>query len=397
MKKVIRKGLYLKNRCRYLRNANKPIKDNLVMFISFMGIKYADSPKAIYEYMLNCSDYDDYEFVWFFRHPENYQFLNDNPRTKVIKYNSDEHYKYYATAKYWVVNSRIPDVIDRREGQIYLQCWHGTPLKRLGMDIEVKGTNAKYTSEELVEKYVNDSRKYSYMTSPSAFCSEKFISAFGLNLIGHEDIIIEEGYPRNDDLINFSKEDASRIKKYFGIPEDKKVILYAPTWRDNQYNANDGYTFKEEVDFSRLREKLGDKYVILFRAHYFVANKFDFNKYEGFIYNASSYDEINDLYIISDLLITDYSSVFFDYAILKRPIIFYMYDLDYYRDDVRGFYISLDELPGTIIQEEKELAEQIIKCENWEPDEKYIKFNETYNYLDDGKACERVARKVFQQ
>ena len=153
---------------------------------------------------------------------------------------------------------------------------------------------------------------------------------------------------------------------------------------------------KAEVDFEKLREELEDDFIILFRAHYFVANKFDFEKYAGFIYDVSDYDEINDLYVVSDMLITDYSSVFFDYAILRRPIIFFMYDLEAYRDDVRGFYISLDELPGPIIQDEDELAEAIRNAAGGELDSRYAAFNETYNYLDDGHACERVAAEVFK-
>ncbi|MCQ2546185.1 MAG: CDP-glycerol glycerophosphotransferase family protein [Clostridia bacterium] len=396
MKKLIDSAAFRKNTMRYRREAVNPIQENAVVFMSFIGNKYADSPRAIYEYMLNSHEFDDYEFYWFFRFPEKFRFLEENSRTKVFKYNSDEHYKYYATAKYWVTNSRVPDVIPKRDGQIYLQCWHGTPLKRLGFDVKVEGANAKYTTADISKQYSIDAKKYTYMTSPSRFCTEKFISAFGLDRVGREDIIIEEGYPRNDFLSNYTEDDVRRIKKQLNLPEDRKLILYAPTWRDNQHASSVGYVYKEEVDFDQLREELGDEYIILFRAHYFVANSFDFDRYEGFVIDASAYDEINDLYIISDMLITDYSSVFFDYAILKRPIVFYMYDLEMYRDEVRGFYISLDELPGPIITKHEELAGTIRECMNGELDSRYAAFNEKYNYLDDGNACQRVIEKVFR-
>lgn len=395
MKKLIDAAAFRKNSRRYKAQAVNPVQDNVIVFMSFMGNKYADSPRAIYEYMLNNPEYDKYEFCWFFKNPDKYRFLENNSRTRVYKYNSDDHYRYYATAGYWVTNSRVPDVIPRREGQVYLQCWHGTPLKRLGFDVKVHGANAKYTPKDVSRQYGIDAMKYTYMTSPSRFCTEKFISAFGLDKVGREDIIIEKGYPRNDFLSNFTEEDVKRIKKQFDLPEDKKIILYAPTWRDNQHTSGVGYVYKEEVDFDRLREELGDEYIILFRAHYFVANKFDFDRYEGFIRDVSGYDEINDLYVISDMLITDYSSVFFDYAILKRPIIFYMYDLEMYRDEVRGFYISLDELPGPVITEGEKLAPAIIAGLNGEPDSRYAAFNKKYNYLDDGGACRRVAETVF--
>lgn len=95
------------------------------------------------------------------------------------------------------------------------------------------------------------------------------------------------------------------------MPSDKKIILYAPTWRDDQHQAGVGYTYKTEVKFDLLKEKLQEDYIILFRAHYLVANSFDFEKYQGFIYNVSEVDNINELYVVADLLITDYSSVFF--------------------------------------------------------------------------------------
>ena len=158
-----------------------------------------------------------------------------------------------------------------------------------------------------------------------------------------------------------------------------------------------GYTYKEELDFTRLQKKIGDKYIILFRPHYFIANSFDFEKYKGFVYNVSNIDDINELYIISDMLITDYSSVFFDYANLKRPIIFYMYDLEHYRDKSNGFYIDLGELPGKIVKTQEEVESEILKLEHeFRFDEKYKRFNEKYNYLDDGNASKRVVEKLIQ-
>ena len=170
---------------------------------------------------------------------------------------------------------------------------------------------------------------------------------------------MEVGYPRNDFLLNYKADDLKKIKEFIGIPEDKKVILYAPTWRDNQHEAGVGFTYDLNVDFERLRRELGDEYVILFRVHYLVASSFSFRDFEGFIYNVSNYDDINHLYLIADLLITDYSSVFFDYGILKKPMLFYMYDLDDYKDSIRGFYFGIDRLPGRIITEEEELPDAI--------------------------------------
>lgn len=388
---------------RYLKYAELPIDEHAVIFESFMARRYADSPRAIYEYMLNSPEYKDYHFYWSFRATvmDEYMWLNDNDRTTVIQYGNENYYKLFATAKYWVVNSRIVDAIDVRPEQVYLQCWHGTPLKRLGFDIEVEGDNSLHTKEALCKHYAIDAKKYTNMLSPSAFCTEKFTSAFGLDKIGREDIIIEEGYPRNDFLVNYTEDDRARVLSKLGVPQDKKIILYAPTWRDNQHVAGTGYVFENPLDFDRLREEIGDEYIVLFRPHYFVANAFDFSRYEGWVYDVSAYPDINDLYIVSDILITDYSSVFFDYSILKRPILFYMYDLKYYQDTVRGFYISLDELPGPIIEEQTELTDKIRTVDQWTQSEEYRKkyqtFSAKFTYLDDGHASDRVAERVFRK
>ena len=391
-----------KRHARYLKYSKLPIDNKTIIFESFMARRYADSPRAIYEYMLSDPKYKDYNFLWSFRAQdmEANLWLNDNPRTRVIQFGNEEYYKLCATAGYWVTNSRMVDSIDIREGQVYVQCWHGTPLKRLGFDIEVKGDNSQFSKEVLCAHYKVDALKYTYMLSPSRFCTEKFTSAFALKDVGREDIIIEEGYPRNDFLKTYTDEDVARVRKELGIPAGKKVILYAPTWRDNQHDAvTGGYTFENPVDFDKLRRKFGNEYVILFRPHYFIANQFDFAKYEGWVHNAANYPEINDLYIISDMLITDYSSVFFDYSILDRPIIFYMYDLKYYQDVVRGFYISLDELPGPIVETEPDLIEKIETVNLWSNtnayDRKYQKFSEKFTYLDDGHAAERVVKRIW--
>ena len=330
VRSTLRLGLLTCLRMVYLVHYPKKVNKKRVLFESFVGRKYCDSPKAIYEYLLNSEEFKDYEFVWFFLNPNDGAHLASNPRTRVVKHGSKEYFKLYATSKYWVTNSRISDAIIKKKNQVYLQCWHGTPLKKLGFDIKWESGNSMNSIKDIYYKYQVDSKKYTYLLSPSAFCTEKFTSAFNLKAVGKEDIIIEEGYPRNDFLVNYHVSDVERVKKALNLPSDKKIILYAPTWRDNQHQSGVGYTYKTEVDFDRLRKELGDEYVILFRAHYFVANKFDFSKYAGFVYNASLYDDINDLYIISDILITDYSSVFFDYSILKRPIIYYMYDLQEY-------------------------------------------------------------------
>lgn len=366
-----------------------------VVFESYMGRAYACSPKALYQAMLNDRRYRSYEFIWAFKNCEKYEFLKKNPNTRVVEYLSHDYFKAYSKAEYWISNSRVPEQIRKRNDQVYIQSWHGTPLKRLGFDVELDGGNAMNSIKELCNKYAMDARRYTYMISPSAFCTEKFLSAFNLKNLNKRDIILETGYPRNDALFCFGNEDASRVKNTLGLPSDKKVILYAPTWRDDQHETDMGYTYEPDVDFELLRRELGAQYVILYRAHYFIANRFDFAAYSGFVFDASDYDDINELYIISDILVTDYSSVFFDYANLKRPIIFYMYDFEFYKNRLRDFYIETDTLPGDIVKTEKELIDAIHRAgENFKYDEKYKAFNLKYNYLDGPDTSRKVLDEI---
>ena len=369
------------------------LDDKLVYFRTFSGRGYSDSPKAMYEYMLTAAEYKDYRFVWCFKEPEKYSYLLRNPRTSIVKFRSKADNKALRKAKYWITNYRMLNHQYPRKGQIYLQCWHGTPLKRLGYDI-IESDNAMNSLAEIKEKYRTDANKFRYMLSPSPFATDKFATAWNLRATGQENKIIEKGYPRNDALITSTKEDRDRIRKELGV-EGKKVILYAPTWRDNQHTSGQGYTYKTEVDFDKLRKELGDEYVILFRAHYLVANSFDFAKYAGFVIDVSGYGDINDLYIASDVLVTDYSSVFFDYSNLERPIIFYMYDLEHYANEMRGFYLSLDELPGPIVKDEDALISEIKAVDGWKADKKYKEFVKRFNPYEDGNSSKRVLARII--
>ena len=372
----------------------RKIDDRLVYFQTFSGRGYSDSPKALYEYMMQAPEYSDYRFVWSFREPEKYAFL-ENGRTRLVKFRTREDNIALRTAKYWISNYRMLDHQHPRREQIYVQCWHGTPLKRLGYDLE-SSDNVMNSGAEIRNKYRTDAKKFSYLLSPSPFCTEKFASAWNLVKTKQTHKIIEEGYPRNDRLINSTPEERAELRKQLGV-NDKKVILYAPTWRDNQHTSGEGYTYKTEVNFDKLQKDLGDEYVILFRAHYLVANSFDFEKYNGFVRDVSSYSDINELYIAADILVTDYSSVFFDYANLRKPIIFYMYDLEQYANELRGFYISLEELPGPIVRDENALLEAVRACDGWTPNEKYDDFCAKYNPKDDGHASERVLKRIIKK
>lgn len=397
---VIRNSIFEYRRRRYNKRAQGVTTDKkLVVFCVFSGKGYSDSPRAIYEYMLSSEKYQDYRFVWVFKDLERFRWMEENPRTTIVKWFTADYEEIMAKAGYWIFNYRVSDHMWPREDQVYVECWHGTPLKRLGYDLTAGG-NVMNTTKEIHQKYDLDSAKFKYIISPSPYCTEKFTSAWNLAAQGKEHTILEQGYPRNDALINATPEKVRSIKEDLHITEGeiggKKIILYAPTWRDNQHTSGVGYSYELGVDFQKLRDRLEKDYIILFRAHYLVANSFDFEAYKGFVYNVSQYPDINDLYLAADLLITDYSSVFFDFANLKKPILFYMYDLKAYRDDIRGFYIGLDALPGPVVETEEELVKaipEVMTGSNW--DERYSAFLKRFAPFDDGQASRRVTEIIL--
>lgn len=373
------------------------VNDKVILFEAFGGRNYTCSPKAIYEKMLEMEEFKDFKFVWAFVNPDKHEIKNDE-RLVVVKSKSKDYLKYCSISKYWIVNSIMDEGISKKKNQIYVQCWHGTPLKKLRCDIEVDGAILN-TVNEIRKRNDRDAKRFDYFISPSRYCTEKFVSAFNLKNLGKENIIIEKGYPRNDFLFNKSEKNINEIKNKLGIPKNKKVIFYLPTFRDNQHTSGVGYTYKLEIDFDRLKDKYGKNYVILFSPHYFIANSVDVSKYKGFIIGVQGYDEINELYLVSDIIMTDYSSVFFDFANLGKPMLFYMYDFDLYQGKLRDFYISLDELPGPIAKTQDELEYNLENIDNISKKykNKYEIFNKKYNYLDDGNASERVIKVIFKE
>ncbi len=389
----LRRKHYYKKECLPL-----PIDDNLILFESFLGKQYACSPKAMYEAIKKDPRYANYRFVWIFRNVKEKKALIGDERTQIVKYGSRKSFRMYAQAKYWVSNWRISESIIKKEGQVFIQTWHGTPLKKIGMDLTIEG-NATASQKTGHKRYLTDAMKYDYFISPSKFCTDIFRSAFGLTQLGKDDIIIEEGYPRNDFLYQYTQDDVEAIKDELGIDKEKKVLLYAPTWRDNQHQLGVGYTSNSFDYIKKMIDEVSDEYVILLRLHYLVASKLNLEGYEGKVMDCSKMDDINRLYVITDILVTDYSSVFFDYSNLKRPILFYMYDLEEYETGIRDFYIDLTELPGPIIQTEEELIENIKNIEevSGQYKELYQKFNDKYTYLDDANASIRVIEKCIKE
>lgn len=391
----VRKSVYNRREKTYWHRYKKlPVDPKKILLESFAGRHYSDNPRAIYEYMLQNEKYRDFTFVWALREPEKAaEFPQLSCRTRIVKYLSEEYFREAATAGYLITNSELDLRIRKKTSQIFLQTWHGTPMKLLRCDIQTSG-DEMLTAEEIRYKNRRDISRFDYLLSSSAFCHEIFRRGFDLAALNKDEILIDTGFPRIDRLFHYTEQDVQDIRNKIGIPDGKKVILYAPTYRDNvRTRQGSGYIYDPHLDFQRLRQELGDDYVILFRAHYFIANHFDFHKFRGFVYDVTDKEDIEDLYIISDLLITDYSSVLYDYANLGRPMVFYMYDLPDYRDEIRGFYLSLDEFPGEIARTAEELIHAI--REPKDVSEKYKTFQKKFNPLDDGEAAKRVTERII--
>jgi CDP-glycerol glycerophosphotransferase len=246
--------------------------------------------------------------------------------------------------------------------------------------------------EDYKIKFAKNTSAWDYLISQNSYSSRIFRRAFAF-----DKEILEIGYPRNDILVNKNNEKKiSDLKRKLKLPADKKVILYAPTWRDNEHYGSLRYKFDSPIDFSYLKDKLSSEYIILVKAHYLVGEHIDDTKYQGFLYQFSAAFDIAELYLISDLLITDYSSVMFDYSLLRRPMFFYTYDLEQYKDNLRGFYFDfLKEAPGPISLTTEQLVQDISSSNFADYQEKYKVFKEKYNHADCGIASKRVVDLIL--
>lgn len=364
------------------------VKKNYIVFESYLGRYYSDSPRALYEYII--SQYPGkYKCIWAINEKRRRREVAGKP--VIVKRESLRYYYYVARAKYWINNMRQDVWLDKKDGMVFLETWHGTPLKKLFFDMdEVHSSGGDYKMEVFAQ-----TRKWDYLISDNPFSTEVFSSAFALD----KSKILEYGYPRNDILYAPDKQErAVQIKECLGIPVDKKVILYAPTWRDDEYYQAGAYKFHLELDIDRMRREFSDEYVILLRTHYLIADKLELEQYKGFAYNGSDHGDISELYLISDICITDYSSVFFDYANLRRPTLFFVYDIEKYRDMLRGFYIDMEtEVPGPLLRTNDEVIDAIRNID--EVMEKYREkeqaFYRRFCCRDDGNASKRIYDKVF--
>ena len=361
----------------------RPIKNNRIIFESFSGNYYSDNPKYLYEYLYK-NYKDDFELVWVLN--DLHTKIPGNP--KKVKRFSLKYHKLMATSKYWVINTRQAGRLVKRPEQVIISTWHGTPLKKLGFDMG----NIYLNNPRTKERYILDSVDWDYFISPNSFSTPILKRAFA-----YEGKMLETGYPRNDLLYNYDENKIKEIKENLNLPSDKKIILYAPTWRDDEAYDVGKVKFKLKLELDKLENTISEEYIVLVRNHYLITDS-DVTDYKDFAIDVSRYDDIAELYLISDVLITDYSSVFFDYANLKRPMLFYMYDIDRYEDELRGFYIDIrNEVPGPILKTTEEVIDALNNLDKIKVQyaEKYDDFYDKYCNLEDGNSSKRIVENVW--
>ena len=385
-----------------------PVKKGLVVFDSFMGKSYSGSVRAVYEWMRDNKPDKPYVPVWVFTREALRKGLPGMPDCRIVTYGTISYYILMSRARVWVFDTRHEGYLVRKKSQRYIQTWHGTPLKKLGADIETFSMKAETGSDaaaredagKALAKYKSkvaaESAKWNVLLSASPFTTEVFRRCFS-----YDGEVLECGYPRNDVL--FAGKERASGSSAGDTP--KKTLLYAPTWRDDVHSGEGWwYGYTPSLDIEALEKALGNEWKLVVKLHYLV--KCDKDAFpascidSGFLRVADSSEDIAGLFAEADALITDYSSVMFDYALLDRPMFFYTYDLERYRDELRGWYFDFEkEAPGplsrdteSLINDIKDLSEGGQGSLKWQ--EKRRAFKERFAGFEDGHASERTARKL---
>lgn len=357
-----------------------PIKSKMLMLESKWGKSIDCNPYGFYEWMQE--NHPEYECVWSvndLRMP-----LDGNGR-KVVR-GSLDYFLAIARAKFLVNNVNFLDAYRKRPEQIEIQTMHGTPLKTLGLDVP-----GEMDTPEKVEKFLARCDRWDYLVVQGKRCEEITKSCYR-----YRKAYLETGYPRNDRLFrDNTPEKIAELKSKYGLDVNKKLVTYAPTWRVKNH-------FDLELDMANMCDVLGDEYQFGLRLHYFSTPGFDSTTLDNRIVDLSYVPDMSDVFLMSDIIITDYSSLMFDYAVLpeRRPMLFYPYDLEDYRDNLRGFNIDLEtEAPGPLLFTTDEVIDAIKNIDQVRIDnkERYDRFVSNFVEFEHGTASEQIYHQVFEK
>jgi CDP-glycerol glycerophosphotransferase len=383
VRKLVRQSIINFRLARYRLFLRQPIDENLAVFAAYWYRGYTCNPRAIYEKLRELAPH--IRGVWVVAGD---MVERMPPGIPYVVEGSIEYYRVLARAKYFVNNVNFPNFLIKRRGQIHLETQHGTPLKTMGVKLREFPVAAKGMN---FSKLLERADRWDFHLSMNRFSTEIWKRDFPCD---YE--MLEYGYPRNDWLHAPDPEHIARLRKELGVPDGRTAVLYAPTFRE--YSTS----FSLQMDLERLCGEISDEYVLLLRAHYFYddeAQNDTIRRLEktGKLIDVSQHSETAEVLLASDMLITDYSSVMFDYANLGRPIVIYANDWDIYKV-VRGVNFDLmAEPPGAIATTEDELIE-IFRSRSYESADAHhllYHFRARFCMFDDGNAAERAVRRVF--
>lgn len=358
----------------FFRLLGKFIKtdENLALFVSNIGKGYSGSPREIYEYINKNEMYGDIKCVWAFNEPAQFEKYGLN----TVKFDTMQYFMTSLRAKYWITDVNIERSLRyKKKGTRFLNTWHGIALKYIGNDDPASGRYDYSYLDFLCVSGAHDKRVY---TSALKAPENSFLTC---------------GMPRNDRLYRATEEERLAVRQKLGIGEEQIALLYAPTWRDSTNNGA-SYDLAVPMDLKKWEQRLGDKYVLLFRAHDRTTKVMNV-QFNDFVRDYSTYEDINDLYIAADILVTDYSSVIFDYSILGKPLYCFAYDYDAYKKE-RGLYFDPEkEYPGGVIRREDELLDKIEGTVLGGGKPEILAFNQRFMEYGKGEATKTCAEKLF--
>ena len=353
-----------------------------IVYHSFMG-RYSDSPKVLHEALReNLRDTAGAEHVWLADAAHRHTFPDD---VATVDVESDEARAVLESADLLVANTHTEIEWDKPASTTYLQTWHGTPLKRIHRDV-------LWAPEGRLDRLDHDVARWDLLLSPNPASTPRLRQAFR-----YDGEVLESGYPRNDLL---SQPEAGwvreRVRSTLGLAPDRRVVLYTPTWRDDETFAEGLPPVTLPLDVGRFAGALHESHTLLVRAHYMLTARAAVEATNG-AHDVSWYPDVRDLFTAADVLVTDYSSTMFDFAVTGRPIVILAPDLERFESTVRGFYFDLlANAPGPVVRTTDELIETVRDLPDLVPDddERYHRFRDTYSVLDDGHATERVLARL---
>lgn len=343
-----------------------PIKQNKILFMSYDGGQFSCNPKYITEYIL-ANHKQEFDIVWILNKKNKYPF-------NTVQAMSIKAFFHFATARIIVSNQRLPGFFSKREGQFYLQTWHSSlRLKQIEKDAQDTLDN------DYIERAIRDSSMCDLLLSGSQKSSEIFRKAFW-----YKGEIFERGTPRNDILFSENNEKIENIRKRINLKQSR-IALYAPTFRKNKQIIFPGENFKATVN-----KYFEGEWELAVKLHPHIKES-DGNT-EGLI--IKDLDDTQELLACADILVTDYSSLMFDYALTGKPIILYVPDLSEYVEKERELYFSMKELPFPAAQTEKELNEILINWDQASYKKKLEEFLMEVGTFENGSASAAVTNKL---